>query len=718
MKRLCAAMLLLSSVLSGLLPAGHTRAEAAEPTVNVKLVNYLGNQSEVTIKPTDTYSLSGTGVTLKANVTYRVKTTAGGLALQEGTKLLGEFSQLRLTPSKANAVLLVNGRGYPGEMTFVKENGQYVRPVNTVPVEEYLKGVVPNEMPASWNIEALKAQAVAARTYALSYAGATIDDTIRYQVYGGYARYPNSTKAVEETYGQVLKYNGRLISAVFSASNGGKTESNANAWGGTPLPIFPIKEDPYDNAVSWGFTIQKTQIDLTGKNLADYAAWWDTANETDKVITNNIKTWMKANGYNGKEIKIVAIPKLSLYAPLSGGRVSKGDIAIDYIAKGDTDNDGALAVRRLELIGVPAAKIRALIGNRVILSYLVTEVKETDRSITVSGKGDGHGVGMSQYGAKKMGELGKKYTEILDFYYPGALLTTAYTKAEQIEPPTAEPLPPNAGNTPPTPTAPPAPTPADTKAPIIKDVKAVYVPKTNQLSVRYAINEEAAVTIYVKNASGKIVQYIQKDVKQKSGSYTTIWTVGSNRNGKYTFGIITKDAAGNVSSAVASAVVNKAVAPPKVNSVGDRSSTVTGTAEAGATIVVKAGTKTYKATAKTNGSFAVAIPRQKAGTVLTVTAIDRAGNPSQSVRLTVKDNTPPPAPKLNSITSRQSILTGKAEAGATITVKIGTKTYKTAARKDGAFSVAIGRQKTKTVLIVTVADRAGNVSAPVKVQVR
>jgi len=246
----------------------------------------------------------------------------------------------------------------------------------------------------------------------------------------------------------------------------------------------------------------------------------------------------------------------------------------------------------------------------------------------------------------------------------------------------------------------------------------MYVPKTNQLTVRYAIDEEAAVTIYVKNASGKIIQYMQKDIKQKAGSYTKIWGVGANPNGKYTFGIITKDAAGNVSSAVANAVVNKTVAPPKVDSVSDRSSTVTGTAEAGATVLVKAGTKTYKSIAKTNRTFAVAIPRQKAGATLTVTAVDRAGNTSQPVRLTVKDHTAPPAPKLHSITSRQSVLTGKTEAGATVTVKIGSKTYKTTARKDGTFSVAIGRQKAKTALVVTAADRAGNVSAPVKVQIR
>ncbi|NGY75625.1 SpoIID/LytB domain-containing protein [Bacillus megaterium] len=75
-------------------------------------------------------------------------------------------------------------------------------------------------MYTSWHADALKSQAVAARTYALSYASNTIDDTTKYQVYGGYEWYNSTNSAVDETFGKVLKYNGALINSVFSSSNG------------------------------------------------------------------------------------------------------------------------------------------------------------------------------------------------------------------------------------------------------------------------------------------------------------------------------------------------------------------------------------------------------------------------------------------------------------------------------------------------------------------
>ena len=98
-----------------------------------------------------------------------------------------------------------------------------------------------------WEKEAVKAQTVAARSYALLRSGSIIEDTTNNQVYGGYIAPPNADAAVEETEGLVLK-DGRnkLVDGVFSASNGGKTESNANAWGSAPLDYFVVKDDPYD----------------------------------------------------------------------------------------------------------------------------------------------------------------------------------------------------------------------------------------------------------------------------------------------------------------------------------------------------------------------------------------------------------------------------------------------------------------------------------------
>ncbi len=135
----------------------------------------------------------------------------------------------------------------------------------------------------SWPLEALKAQAVAARTYALEKVGTTINDTIRYQAYGGYmwnsSPYSKTTEAVEETAGQVLRFNGRLISAVYSASNGGHTESNSNYWGSSPLAYLPAKPDPYDPQTPWALSVNKQQINTKMLDLYTPDAWWNQVSE-------------------------------------------------------------------------------------------------------------------------------------------------------------------------------------------------------------------------------------------------------------------------------------------------------------------------------------------------------------------------------------------------------------------------------------------------------
>ncbi len=136
-------------------------------------------------------------------------------------------------------------------------------------LRNYLKGVVPNEMPALWHMEAVKAQTIAARTYALRNQSRVIDDTVSYQVYGGAEGHPNSNKAISETTGIVLKYNNSLVDAVFSSSNGGVTELNSNAWATSQtLPYFAIEEDPFDPKTKWEINIDKQQIDLSGKDLS------------------------------------------------------------------------------------------------------------------------------------------------------------------------------------------------------------------------------------------------------------------------------------------------------------------------------------------------------------------------------------------------------------------------------------------------------------------
>ncbi len=127
-----------------------------------------------------------------------------------------------------------------------------VNAINAVPLDQYVQGVVPVESPASWPLEALKAQAVAARTYAITSTKGGIGfeqypDT-RSQVYGGLGvEQATTNQAVAETARQVVTYEGRPVTTYFFSTSGGRTENNENSFGGPPQPWLRSVEDPYDN---------------------------------------------------------------------------------------------------------------------------------------------------------------------------------------------------------------------------------------------------------------------------------------------------------------------------------------------------------------------------------------------------------------------------------------------------------------------------------------
>ncbi|MGG7619570.1 SpoIID/LytB domain-containing protein [Bacillus coreaensis] len=425
-------ILLLFTIIFSLFPI--TKTSAAEPTLQVKLRNYLGNKTEVTVSIRGNYLLGNSNTVMSDGTSLKLKLENGQIAMYSGAQFIGRFDSISLSPLHSTNILTINQKPYSGSFIFTIEStsyARYIRPINTITIEEYLRGVVPNEMPASWSLDALKAQSVAARTYALSYLGGVIDDTINYQVYGGLNTHPYSDAAIKATAGQVLKYNGRLINAVFSASNGGMTESNANVWGSTPVPYFIVKEDSFDPKTAWTITVNKEQINVTNKNLINEQEWWNTTTEANPVIASNIKAWLYNNGYYNKEIKIVSVNNLSLSQPSSGGRVTKGSIVIKFFVRDIRDANNQLVLQKLDLSNTTAVRIRALLGNRQMLSYLVDEVVTTETLTTIKGRGDGHGVGLSQWGAKKRADNGQSYKDILTFYYPGTNLVTEYSSKVQ-----------------------------------------------------------------------------------------------------------------------------------------------------------------------------------------------------------------------------------------------------------------------------------------------
>jgi len=284
-------------------------------------------------------------------------------------------------------------RRYRGNMEFRVEDGKLAA-VNELNIEDYLRGVVPAEIPASWPAEALKAQAVAARNYALQRAEVTrgrsynVTSDQYSQVYKGYdAESPATNRAVEETRGVVMLDRGNLVTAFFHASSGGYTENSEDVWK-YPLPYIKSKTDPFDKNdrhYNW-------QVDYTAEQLAQQ---------------------LQKAGYNFKEVNDIE----ELARTASGKRVEK-------IAVEGEDPDGKPL--RVEIFN--ADSVRLALGLK---SALFTMQKDYDKDknltgVSISGSGWGHGLGMSQWGALGMAEQGYSYQDILKYYYIGITLAGDY----------------------------------------------------------------------------------------------------------------------------------------------------------------------------------------------------------------------------------------------------------------------------------------------------
>jgi SpoIID/LytB domain protein len=163
----------------------------------------------------------------------------------------GKFGSPATARRGGKGFLRIDGLRYRGKLKIYNHGGK-LDVANVVALQSYLRSVVPREMPSSWPLEALKAQAVAARGYAVRAARASwfdIYDDTRDRVYGGLdyssGEDPGSTAAIKATPGEVLKYSGSVISAYFSSSNGGRTAASADTWGGS-LPYLISKQDSFD----------------------------------------------------------------------------------------------------------------------------------------------------------------------------------------------------------------------------------------------------------------------------------------------------------------------------------------------------------------------------------------------------------------------------------------------------------------------------------------
>lgn len=319
---------------------------------------------------------------------------------------------IRISPrqpgEKLTVTTLTRGYGVPsygGIIELVANGGVAV--INEIPFEEYLYGVVPSEMPASYEMEALKCQAVCARSYAyhqmqeMAYPQyqAQVDDSTAFQVYGNSEIQPSVIQAVDETAGQKLWYQGQVAAAYYYSTSCGMS-TDMTAWGGSAgeetayLKSISIsgEQGDYEKELPWyrwEAAIPKTVISAL---ISEYA-------ETD--IGNLTRLEVTERGAGGVALVLVA----------------EGDRGSAVI---ETENK----IRRA--LGGSGYEIMKQDGNltpaRELLPSAFFEIEEQPEQIILHGGGFGHGIGMSQNGANEMAKQGMGYEEILKTFYCGVTI--------------------------------------------------------------------------------------------------------------------------------------------------------------------------------------------------------------------------------------------------------------------------------------------------------
>ncbi|MBQ7668691.1 MAG: SpoIID/LytB domain-containing protein [Clostridia bacterium] len=319
-----------------------------------------------------------------------------------------------------------NGTQYRGDLVLYRLSGSDITVVNVVGLESYLYGVVPREMSTGHPIEALKAQAVAARTYAIMSANKykrwnfDVTNTTSDQVYGGKSvEKEDTTKAVKETKGEVVTYDGKIVSTPFFSTSNGYTENSENVWN-MASPHLVAVEDKYqpDNApyLNWKVTYTKEEIEelLKGKNIGSLVA----LNILETSPSGSVVK-LEFEGTDGKYV-IEKERTRTFFSLRSQYYEIEGSGAVTVLGA----NDKTLAQSLSNLSYVKGSKTKKLSSTK-LSEIFVQGAKSAKKYLFSSsadeyvfnGSGWGHGVGMSQNGAIGMAKEGFDYDEILKWYY-------------------------------------------------------------------------------------------------------------------------------------------------------------------------------------------------------------------------------------------------------------------------------------------------------------
>lgn len=500
-KTILSAVLTLLLALTSILPAG--AAEALIPVstfeddgvVRVYLQS-LGMPETLTLIMDGEYTLEhsagfrferGAQIVLRSDED-RIWLCVGGLMLDMGPTLT--LTRQKSASAQNGLKIAESGRDtlYSGDLTLTLQNGR-LRPVLAIDVEAYLCGVIAYEMSDSWPLEALKAQAVAARTYVMQRKQISqtrdydVVDTTADQVFKGIdPEFTRVAQAVEATEGVVGMWRGNFAVCYYTASNGGETALPSDVWKiDGDFGYLERRSDPYDlenpNSLLASVHFSRNAEDLPALQAMLQAALADAALQ---------------RGWAAEDVMLEEILSVEPAAPIEAGSlmcsklrftlsvcVPAENAAIEESAS-DDEKDPSPFEHLLELvIGDPDAASHALqpLDEPVVVEldvydqikdvlglalnsgdYEVLSVSEDKNGFTLEMRRFGHGVGMSQRGAQRMAGAHKKnWREILTFYYPNMYLEKIVWQRPELV--SIEELPLDAGSARPYPTPTPTPIP-------------------------------------------------------------------------------------------------------------------------------------------------------------------------------------------------------------------------------------------------------------------
>ncbi len=440
MKKLLAIILAFS--LSGFSQSPAAKAaEAVLYSNEVKVSVQLAASPSITTNGDYQLKNKDTGVitSIPAHTSVSFKKDTKGITASFGTFTQSSgsgFNLEEIAGSGTSVGKLSNGISYRGSFSLAP-NGSSIQIVNYLDMEDYLKGVVPNEMPASWHKEALKAQAIAARSYAANMM--LLTTTATSQVYRGYSGEDGrSNIAIQETAGLLVKYNGKPIQTFFFSTSGGKTANVGDVWNSDQknFPYLVSVDDPYETSIykDWSETFTPSQIlasfGFTGSSVVLYDVQLTKSGANGEVRGVTVKTSAGDKTVTGNESVIRKLFPLSnssvynmLYSNWFDIQLSGGQQALSVQTSTGTETVTNLKGQSVQTASGQIALDGSPVSIQTSGGIVSNEGSTGVTSITVTGKGWGHRIGMSQYGAKGYAERGWTAEQILTHYFKGTTVS-------------------------------------------------------------------------------------------------------------------------------------------------------------------------------------------------------------------------------------------------------------------------------------------------------